>query len=196
MILRLCLLMFLFGINFGYNIVVIPGYYIEQKTYKPLINNIEYKLIQKNITCKFSFANVPLLDCKEETIIIAHSFGGFFGLLNCIKDNKNIKACILINSHFNQRFKMPYFSIPLKCVTQPVLTILTRDDKTLPLKNALDDFCISIEEKIKNKFFIINNGDHMSSLTNDDELKLVTSQIVQFIERNLIDQILLMPSSI
>ena len=158
MIFSLFLFAFLFQMSDSYNIVFLPGSYIDPKTYKPFINNIEDKLNCKNIMFKISFAQyLPLLDCKEETIIIGHSFGGFFGLLNCIKNKNNIKACVLINSHFNQRYKMPYFAIPLKCVKQPILTILTRDDDKLPLNKALDDYCVSIEEKINNCLIIFDS---------------------------------------
>jgi len=174
----------LFQMNNAYNIVFLPDSFIEPKTYKPFINNIEDKLNYKNIMHKISFAEyLPLVDSKEETIIIGHSVGGFFGLLNCIKNKNNIKGCVLINSHFNQRYKMPYFAVPLKCVNQPVLTILTRDDDKLPLKKALDDYCITIEEKIKNKFFLINDGDHMSLFIKEEDINILSSQIVEFIEK-------------
>lgn len=51
----------MFQMNDAYNIVFLPGSFIEPKTYKPLINNMEDKLNCKNIMNKISFAEyLPL----------------------------------------------------------------------------------------------------------------------------------------
>lgn len=150
----------------SYKIVFLKGSFINSGLYTPLLKNLNYNDIQ--------FGNYNSdYNTNEDTILICHSFGGYFGLLNCMK-NDNIKGCVLINSHFNQRFKMPYFGINVEQIKQPVLTILNTDDNYLPLTKAIDDFYI---QSSNNKYFIINKGDHFSSF-ND---VTISNQINNFI---------------
>ena len=162
----------------SYKLVFYPGSQIRNSKYLPLLQIIKTKT---NIT-EVSFGRyLPLTDYKNDTIIIGHSFGGYFGLLNCMKNVNNVKGCILINSHFNQRYKMPYFSIPIKKVEQPVLTILSEFDSILPLENAIDDFFITSEENLDNKFFKLINSTHTSHFHNYENLEELSTQISNFI---------------
>lgn len=147
---------------YAYKIVFLKGSFISNELYTPLLKSLNYENIEfGNYNCDYN--------SKEETILICHSFGGYFGLLNCMK-NENIKGCVLINSHFNQRFKMPYFGINMDQIKQPVLTILNTDDNFLPLAKGIDDFFVQSNKK---KYFIINQGDHFSSFSDDNTSKQI-----------------------
>jgi hypothetical protein len=159
-----------------------PGSFVKQETYTSTLNNIHEKLFQKQIYTDISIENyLPLKHIHEDTIIICHSFGSYFGLLNCIKNanNDHIKGCILINGHFNQRNKMLYSGIEMQSVRPPVLTILCHNDDKLPFQKALDDLFVKYENRISDKYFVLNPGDHLSSFQNDT---LMENQIVSFIE--------------
>ena len=135
-----------------------------------------------NITYLPYFPQEPL---QTNTIIIGHSLGGFFGLLYCIMDqsrnNNNVKGCVLLNSHFNERYKMPYLGVKQNKLKMPVLTLLNRDDDKLPLVKALDDYELSIKRKDNNKRYIVNNGNHTSSFTREMEIESVCGQIRNFV---------------
>ena len=171
----------LFNCVFSYNIKLLPGSFVKPQVYKKLLDKVQNNLQEKNINITYNIINYFDAANKEEnTTLICHSFGGYFGLLKCVKDRSgNIDYCILVNSHFNQRGKMPYPGIKLKDVNQNVLTILTKYDERLPLMKALDDVYVSNFEKIKNVDFIINNGTHFSSF--DKDVNIVASQISNFI---------------
>jgi hypothetical protein len=165
-----------------------PGSFIKNEVYDPFLTNIQRNLRQKNIKVNVTVEKyLPLKDANEiseDTILIGHSFGSYFALLNCIhnrryNDNDNIKGCILINGHYNQRHKMLYSNVNMEDITQPVLMILNKDDEKLPLHKAIDDIFIKYEENLDNKYFIINNGTHLSSFMNDT---IIEEQITMFIE--------------
>ena len=90
----------------------------------------------------------------------------------------NIKACILINSHFNQREVMPYPKIDILSVHVPVLTILTDNDEKLPLSKAMDDAIYVKENNISNKIFIVVRGNHTSCFTNLNNNDTITNRNV------------------
>ena len=172
-----------------YKIMFFPGSFIKNEVYEPFLTNIQRNLHEKKIKVDITIEKyLPLKEeneINEDTILIGHSFGSYFALLNCIyskkyhNTNKNIKGCILINGHYNQRQKMLYSTINMKEIAQPVLMILNKDDEKLPLHKAIDDMFIKYEENIDNKYFVINNGTHLSSFVNDS---VIEDQITLFIE--------------
>ena len=160
----------------------IPGSQIEYEFYQPFLDTLQNELrITVNIT------HLPYLPQKLEnnTIIIGHSFGVFFGLLYCIMNESNninkVKGCILINGHFNERYKMPYIGIKQNRLTIPVLTLLNKDDDKLPIDKALDDYYLSVEREDMNKKFIVNPGNHTSTFV--DEMKIACRQIKNFLSQ-------------
>ena len=61
------------------------------------------------------------------------SLSVLYYMIEKLMGTSNIKACILINSHFNQREVMPYPKIDISSIPVPVLTILTDNDEKLPI---------------------------------------------------------------
>lgn len=179
------LLFTLFNITFSYNIIFLPGSFVKSYFYKNMLDKIKNNLKEENINVTYKIGNYfDTVNKEPNTTLICHSFGGFFGLLKCIEDRSgNIDNCILINSHFNQRRKMPYPSINLKDVNQNVLTILTKNDDKLPLSKAIDDQYVSNYENLSNIEFIINNGTHYSSF--EEDVNIVASQISTFINKKI-----------
>jgi hypothetical protein len=165
------------GIN-CYNIVFFPGSRVHVTKYNRLLTSLEKKL---NSTITIEKYN-PFKKLPEDTIIIGASFGGTFGLIEAMTNEKNIKAVVLLNSHFNTRYKMPYPGIDMNKVCQPVLTILGGNDKKLPLQKAIDDYFYAEENFILNKHFIIDEKlDHDACLRDDFPESLV-KQICCFIQ--------------
>lgn len=159
------------------------GSQIPDSFYKPFLDTLRDEFdIPLNITYLPYFPQQPL---QNNTIIMGHSLGGFFGLLYCIMDQSrninNVKGCILLNSHFNERYKMPYLGVKQNKLKIPVLTLLNRDDDKLPLAKALDDYELSIARKDTSKRYIVNSGNHTSSFTSGVEIELLCWQIKNFI---------------
>ena len=121
----------------------------------------------------------------KNTILIGHSFGGSICLWYCILEKllgvSNIKACILINSHFNQREVMPYPKINISSIPVPVLTILTDNDEKLPIFKAIDDAIYVKQNNITNKEFIAITGNHTSCFTESYEMNLTIYHIKNFL---------------
>lgn len=163
------------------------GSKIPNEYYKPFFDDLKDRFDNPvNITY---YSYFPFTDIINNTILIGHSFGGTIALLYCIKDNiqeiNHIKSCILINSHFNHRNKMPYPGIKMHSISQPVLTFLGRNDEKLPYKKAIDDYEVARMKNYTNKTFLINNGNHTSCFINPDEMDCMTEQVAIHIRKIL-----------
>lgn len=173
---HIILLFSILGIS-SLRILFSPGSLVKKTFYKDLIHRIEDKT---NTTINFynSFENLN----ESENIIISHSFGGTQALYHYLtRKPSNIIGIVLLQSHFNQRNKMPYFGINQHKIDIPVLTVLNTYDEKLPIHSSVDDFLVSYQEKIPNKYYLINNGTHFSSFENKIQIELLSSQIESFI---------------
>lgn len=133
-----------------YKDTFIKNYNIDYKNYN--IDHKNYNLNYKNDNYNYNY--------KEKIILVCHSYNGYFGLLNCIK-NENIKGCILIDSYDNEICKIPYFGININQVKQPILTVLKNEKSYFSLIKNIDILSKIIEneekEKIDNNEKIENN---------------------------------------
>lgn len=164
----------------GYNVIVYPGSFVNKQRYTRLIGEMRDKLGNGS---KVMIDDYKL--CRQypekDTILVGHSFGGTFALLDA-KYKQNVKAVVLLNSHFNSRGKMPYSKIDVKDISQPVLTILGTKDRKLDFVSAIDDLFYTQDEHIKNKYFLVKEGyGHYTSL-NDGYCKDIAEDIVEFID--------------
>lgn len=148
------------------NLEFFHGSNIDSSFYRPFLNKLKdsYEI---NVSTP-NYITWPFF--PKNTILIGHSFGGsvclLYYMIEKLMGTSNIKACILINSHFNQREVMPYPKIDILSVHVPVLTILTDNDEKLPLSKAMDDAIYVKENNISNKIFIVVRGNHTSCFTN------------------------------
>ena len=77
---------------------------------------------------------------------------------------------------------MPYPTVDISSINQPVLTILGEDDSKLPINKAIYDYFYSIENLITKKYFIINENQGHFSCTNDEcTIDKIVEQIDKFI---------------
>jgi len=174
-----------------YNIVFLKGSQIKNDFYSPFLQKLHTELYIKNFPENPAVKigeYFPTSPPKSPSIVIGHSFGGFFGLIQSIRYPEQIKGCVLINSHFNQRLKMPYTPISLDKITQPTQILLNQQDKKLPLSKAMDDYHVYRHPALPNysttprKEFRIRPGTHTSSFTDPLEIQQTVSQIMQFID--------------
>ena len=147
---------------FSYNIYFFKGSFINKSLYKKFL----YKLKQELPDSIIRESPYTLCDkIEDNTIVIGHSYGGFISLLYAINYPERIKGCVLLNSHFNENYKMPYLSIKLTDIIQPVLCICGKNDKRLPYTAVLDDIIIAKQDFNNTKKFIFDDGDHFSLFT-------------------------------
>lgn len=169
----------LFSIN-SLRILFSPGSLVKKTFYNNFIHSLENKI--NRTICFYS----PFENLDDKKIIISHSFGGTTILYDYIhniylSNHSDIIAVVLIQSHFNQRYKMPYFGINQHKINIPVLTVLNVYDDRLPLYCSIDDFLVSYQENIPDKYFLINNGTHFSSFEDKMEIERLTTQVGTFI---------------
>jgi hypothetical protein len=173
-----------------YNIIFLKGSQIHKDFYRPFLQYLETKLSHEheleNIHIGDYFPSTPI---KPKTIVIGHSFGGFFSLLQSIRHPEPIEACILINSHFNQRGKMPYFPLALDKVKQPTLVLLNQQDEKLPLSKAMDDYLVyrhinppTQYHPITRKDFRVRPGNHYSTFTDPSQIEQTVEDISEFVK--------------
>jgi len=173
----------------AFQILFYPGSHIPTKKYIPLVDSISESTNHPVHFVSGSFwkKNSPLHTYKNDTVLIGHSFGGYFALLDYLrfKDEKNIKGIVLLNSHFNSRNKAIYPGIKQDSIHCPVLTILSGKDTRLPIKIALDDIYEKNENFLNHKFYFINdNYTHFSGIDNysNTETDQISKQITLFLK--------------
>lgn len=162
-----------------------PGSGIPVSTYTQFLQELQYSDCKLNPVNNINISIRPSVLMPENTVLIGHSFGGsiclWLALFDKAINRNNVKACILINSHFNQRRVMPYPPININKLDIPVLVMLSEHDNKLPLFKSLDDKLYVKEQNITNVQFVINSGNHTSRFTNFNEIKTTTKQIKLFL---------------
>jgi len=173
-----------------YNILFVKGSQIQNDFYSPFLQKLQTELETQNFPQKPTVKigeYFPTSPPEPSSIIVGHSFGGYFGLLQAIQYPEQIKACILINSHFNQRMKMPYLPIALDKVTQPTLVLLNQQDEKLPISKAMDDYHVyrhpSLPQSMTDprKEFRVRQGTHFSSFINPAQIQETVDEIQLFL---------------
>ena len=173
----------------AFQILFYPGSHVPQEKYSPFLNRLNQKLGNNN--------NIKLVKCfakerdfqntTEPTILMGHSIGGVLAILDTIKYQNNVSGLVLLNSHFNERWKMPYPGTSLQEVySTPVLTMLGGKDYRLPLHKAIDDLFMKVQNKHRNHYFVVNHDlGHFSGLVNPttlEETDKVVDPVVTFLK--------------
>jgi len=173
--------LFLFLLSYvnAYNIHFFRGSFVDTSIYSNFVQQLQNHLpdstidYQNYVTCK---------KFEKDTILIGHSFGGVFALLYAMNNPENVKACILINSHFNHNVQMPYASISLYDIKQPVLCIFTDMDERLPCGKVFEDWEVAVNNKLNNKTFNLHKGTHFSIFTQQRSTEVISYRVVKFIK--------------
>jgi hypothetical protein len=168
--------------NLAFQILLYKGSQTDPKIYNPLIQKIN-QLTKKNVTISdYKFFKRNSFD--NDTLLIGHSFGGYFSLLDYFHNKDKIKGIVLLNSHFNSRQKAIYPAIRQKDIDIPVLTMLGMKDERLPIKIGIDDYFEKIEKHLTDKYYIINeNQTHFTGLNEFEtsDTIILANQITDFI---------------
>ena len=170
------------------NLEFFHGSNIGSSFYEPFIEQLQNtvnkpkNLLRMNVSTP-NYITWPFF--PKNTVLIGHSFGGSICLWYCMLEKllgvSNIKACVLINCHFNQRNVMPYPKINMLSIKVPVLTILTNQDEKLPIFKAIDDAIFVKENNITNKMFVVIEGNHTSCFIESYEMNSTVGHIKNFL---------------
>lgn len=172
----------------AFHVYLYKGSHTDTKIYKGLINYIEKNT---NKTCQV----IPYNFFKrnkfpKDAIIIGHSFGGYFSLLDYYANKDNIKGIVLLNSHFNSMGKAWYPKIQQCEIEIPVLTILGGRDTRLPLTTSLWDYYEKKENSLHDKFYLIEKDrEHFTGIEEietleSDKLGIIISDFIQNIQES------------
>jgi hypothetical protein len=165
----------------AFQILFYRGSHVRQEAYTPLLNAISVRT--NNTVSIYNYSMCHRHTYHEPSILIGHSFGGYFSLLDATHDdaekNNNIKGVVLLNSHFNSMGKALYPRVSQeKLFTLPVLTLLGSKDQRLPLRTALWDLMEMKEKMIANKFYRIDHHrGHFTGIAVADKPAPTTQEI-------------------
>lgn len=106
---------------------------------------------------------------ENGTVLVGHSLGGYYALRDAARSPDRVAGVVLLNSHFNSRWVMPYPPIATDSVRVPVLTVLGGRDDRLPVRKAMDDAWECTQEHESDKFFVVNRDHgHFTGVTDTD----------------------------
>lgn len=168
----------------AFHILFYPGSQVSKNNYIPLTSSLNYNTSFIKGTFLKNYSPLKNID-SNDTILIGHSFGGYFALLDYQRYPNKVKGIVLLNSHFNSRNKAFYPGIKQEEIKVPVLTILSDKDERLPIQIAVDDLLEKNKLSLNDKYYIINkNFTHFSGFEKkiNDQTFLIKNQINNFIE--------------
>jgi hypothetical protein len=174
----------------AFHFLFYTGSHVEQSQYHLLANALTKRL--PNSTFEFMpsspFSTHPLtrIQPKDKCVLVGHSLGGVFAAVDSQKYVNKVCGLVLLNSHFNERMKMPYPGMIQSDILIPTLVILAGKDVRLPLIKALDDFYMKVRDNLHNKHFIVNTDfDHFDGITNKNGQQNIVEQITAFLNDSL-----------
>lgn len=174
------LLLFVLNLVKSYHIYFSRGSFIDKSMYSNFLRELQAKLPDSNVEYQ---DYITWKGFSKNTILIGHSFGGFVSLLHTMNHPENVKACVLLNSHFNHNTQMPYLRVSMHTIKQPVLCIFTDMDEQLPYEKVFQDWEVAVTNKMENKIFDFYTGTHFSMFTHKEQIDRVSDRIVKFIKQ-------------
>lgn len=171
----------------AFQILFYPGSHVREEAYQPLLKEIG-KTTQTPIRVMdgsfFRLCNTPK-EFQDPTLLIGHSLGGYMALLDAHRYPDSVQGVVLLHSHFNSRGRAIYPKVDQKKIGMPVLTVLASKDERLPIHVAVDDLFEKIQQRLYDKYYIINKGySHFSGCTPDmtEETQKIAYQISRFLQ--------------
>lgn len=173
----------------SFQIVLYKGSHIRENNYLPLVHGLQSRLSDLNASVTVGDSSFfRRREFTEDTIVIGHSLGGYFALLDTLYDQKrqkNVKGVVLLYSHFNSQRKAWYYpGVSQDLIQAPVFTIAGGQDQRLSLTHVLPDFWEKQEKRIPDKFYkIYPQFSHFSGVngTLDQETISLINDVENFV---------------
>jgi hypothetical protein len=160
-----------------FQILFYPGSHIPHSSYEPLLSRIRQHHPVEIGSLRSSDAN--------DTILIGHSFGATFALLDAMREPERVRGVVVFQGHFNSRWRAIYPPIRQKKIHVPVLTVLGGRDQRLPIRVALDDVFEKIQYGLHDKYYIIEKDfGHFSGMTAEEtnETVVMADHAIRFMD--------------
>jgi hypothetical protein len=154
----------------GFQVLLYKGSHVPLSHYTPLVESLNHRLSDLNATVTVGdYSLFHRNTFSDDTILVGHSFGGYFALLDAVHDqdrSKKLDGVVLLHSHFNSRKSAWYPKVSQEKVRVPVLTIAGGRDQRLPIKKVLPDLWQKNDEHLADKFYkVYPNFSHFSGLS-------------------------------
>jgi hypothetical protein len=154
-----------------FQVLLYRGSHVPKTVYEPLAGALQHRLADLNVTVRVEGASVfRRRSFLEPTVVVGHSFGGYFALLDALRDQERsrttLKGVVLLNSHFNSRRAAWYYpGVDQEKVLCPVLTVAGGNDERLALLHVLSDLWETLDMDLPLKFYkVYPNATHFSTL--------------------------------
>lgn len=167
--------------SLAFQVLLYRGSHVAEKLYEPLVSGLGTHF--PNVSIAFQdYSFFRRSHFSEDTVLLGHSFGGYFAVLDALVDQKktksHVKGIVLLNSHFNSQHQVWYPSLKQEDVNIPVFTIAGGNDTRLPLAHVLPDLWDKQQKYLYNKSYkIYPDETHFSTLNST----LVLDDIQTFI---------------
>lgn len=171
-------------VSLAFQLFVYKGSHVPSQHYTPLIHSLSQRLSDLNITVQerdYSFFKRN--EYHNDTILVGHSFGGYFSLLDAQCNNK-VKGVVLLNSHCNSRGSAWYPGVRQETLDIPLFTLVGGRDNRLPLQTVLPDLWQKKEDQLEHVFYkVYPDFYHFSGLSTEatNETDVIANDIERFV---------------
>ena len=166
----------------AFHLIFYPGSFVKNDYYAPFLQKLGDKIPIESVTFRTN-PWLPFQTQNNNTILVAHSFGGYKALNDYLHNSSNIEKIVLISSHTNYAAKAPYPSIDEKKIRAPLLIHCGTQDKRLPFPILLQDFWKRLEDphfSFKSKYIFKKDWSHFQAFE-EEFVDESTRDIVDFI---------------
>jgi len=140
------------GLLLAFQVLFYGGSWVSRTTYVPFINSLRQRT-SWNIT--FNSGDQLRSTGDETFLLIGHSLGGTQAAMDAMRYPDRVAGLVLLNSHFNERCKMPYPGLSAAAIAVPTLVILGGKDDRLPVNKALDDLYVKLSRNYGNINYVV-----------------------------------------
>jgi len=171
-------------VSLAFQLFVYKGSHVPSPQYTPLVHSLSQRFSDLNVTVQegdYSFFKRKTFD--DDTILVGHSFGGYFSLLDA-RCNDKVKGVVLLNSHCNSKGSAWYPGVKQETLDIPLFTLVGGRDNRLPLQTVLPDLWQKKEDQLNNVFYkVYPDFHHFSGLSTEatNETEMIANDIELFV---------------
>jgi hypothetical protein len=137
----------------AFQVLFYGGSWVSRKTYAPFLTSLRQRT-SWNITFN-SGDQLRSSTADEKFLLIGHSLGGVQAAMDATHFPEKVAGLVLLNSHFNERCKMPYPGMSAAAISVPTLVVLGGKDDRLPVNRALDDLYVKLSRDYRNINYVV-----------------------------------------
>jgi hypothetical protein len=140
------------ALRLAFQVLFYGGSWVSRKTYTPFLTSLRQRT-SWNIT--YDSGDQLRADTNEKFLLVGHSLGGSQAAMDATRFPEKVAGLVLLNSHFNERCKMPYPGMSAAAISVPTLVVLGGKDERLPINRALDDLYVKLSRNYANVNYVV-----------------------------------------